>query len=92
MHFMWAAVIGFLAGAIANRLRPGHDGRHMLSTAGVGIVAAIIAFGIGRVLHFKTATEHPSIGLYLSVGMMWTLIAVAAFVVSRSPTRPATDR
>ena len=36
MHFLWAIVIGFLVGTIVNRLRPGHDRKHMLVEFGGG--------------------------------------------------------
>lgn len=92
MHFMWAAVIGFMVGAIFNRVRPGVGRRHMLAVAGIGVGSAVTAAVIGRGLGFRAPGGHPGLGLYLSVGMMWTLIALSAFVVSRRPTGSATDR
>lgn|SRR6478609_701913 len=86
MHFMWAMVIGFIAGTLVNRLRPGHDRKHLLTDFGVGIGAALVAGVIGRVIGFRSAgSGHPSIGLYVSIGAMWALLAITAIVVSRRP-------
>ena len=85
MHFMWAMVIGFIAGTLVNRLRPGHDGKHLALDFGVGIGAAVVAGFVGRIIGFRAASGHPSIGLYISVAAMWILLAVTAVVVSRKP-------
>jgi uncharacterized membrane protein YeaQ/YmgE (transglycosylase-associated protein family) len=90
MHFMWAMVIGFIAGTLVNRLRPGHDGKHMLVDFGVGIGAALVAGVIGRVIGFRAANGHPGAGLYISVAVMWALLFVTAVVVSRRPDESLT--
>jgi uncharacterized membrane protein YeaQ/YmgE (transglycosylase-associated protein family) len=86
MHFMWAVVIGIMVGVIANLLRPGHAPRRMLGTMGIGAGGAVLAAVLGRGLGFRAASGHPGIGLYLSVGIMWCLLAASALIVSRRPT------
>jgi uncharacterized membrane protein YeaQ/YmgE (transglycosylase-associated protein family) len=88
MHFMWAMVIGFIAGTLASRLMPGHDGRHLAADFGIGIGVAIFAGFIGRVLGFRAASGHPGIGLYASVATMWILLAATGIVVSRGKGEP----
>jgi len=88
MHFMWAIVIGFLVGTIVNRLRPGHDGKHMMVDFSAGAVAAVSAFLLGRLIGFKGAItdNNTGIGLYLSVGVTWLLLLTAGLIVSRRRT------
>ena len=90
MHFMWAMVIGFIAGTLVNRLRPGHDRRHLMLDFGVGIGAALVAGVIGRVIGFRAANGHPGAGLFISVAMMWVLLFVTAIVISRRPDESLT--
>jgi uncharacterized membrane protein YeaQ/YmgE (transglycosylase-associated protein family) len=88
MHFLWAMVIGFLVGTIVNRLRPGHDRKHMLIEFGAGATAAVCAFLLGRVIGFRSAVgdTNTGVGLYLSVGITWLLLLAAGLVVSRRRT------
>jgi uncharacterized membrane protein YeaQ/YmgE (transglycosylase-associated protein family) len=88
MHFLWAVVIGFLVGTIVNRLRPGHDPKHMLVDFGAGATAAVCAFLLGRVIGFRRAfgDSNTGIGLYLSVGITWLLLLTVGLVVSRRRT------
>ena len=88
MHFLWAIVIGFLVGTIVNRLRPGHDRKHMLVEFGAGATAAVCAFLLGRVIGFRAAfgDSNTGIGLYLSVGVTWLLLLTVGLVVSKRRT------
>jgi uncharacterized membrane protein YeaQ/YmgE (transglycosylase-associated protein family) len=83
MHFMWAIVIGIVAGTLTNRLRPGHDRKHALLDAGVGLGAAVIMAAIGRLVGFQGPHGAPGPGFYVQVAVMWTLIAVTGVVVHR---------
>lgn len=83
MHFIWAVVIGIIAGTITNRLRPGHDRRRATVDFAVGLVAAVAAFLIGRVLHFRAAGGGLGMGLYISIGITWLMVAIAGWVVVR---------
>jgi uncharacterized membrane protein YeaQ/YmgE (transglycosylase-associated protein family) len=48
MEFVWAIIIGFLAGAVAKLLMPGRDPGGFLITMLLGIGGALLATLIGR--------------------------------------------
>lgn len=49
---LWMLLIGFLAGAIAKWIMPGHDGGGFLMTALLGIAGSLTAGILGRITGF----------------------------------------
>jgi uncharacterized membrane protein YeaQ/YmgE (transglycosylase-associated protein family) len=49
MGLLWALIIGLIVGALAKLVMPGRDGGGIIVTALLGVVGAMVAFGIGRV-------------------------------------------
>ncbi len=46
---LWSLLIGFIAGAIAKFVMPGHDGGGFLTTALLGIAGSLVASLLGRI-------------------------------------------
>jgi uncharacterized membrane protein YeaQ/YmgE (transglycosylase-associated protein family) len=50
MHIIWIIIIGFIAGALAKFIMPGKDPGGFLITTALGIVGALIATYLGRLI------------------------------------------
>jgi uncharacterized membrane protein YeaQ/YmgE (transglycosylase-associated protein family) len=48
--FLWAIIIGFIAGAIAKFIMPGRDPGGIIVTIILGIAGSVLATWLGRVL------------------------------------------
>jgi len=50
LHLLWIIIIGFVAGAVAKFLMPGKDPGGFLITTALGVVGALIATYLGRLI------------------------------------------
>ena len=50
LSFLWAIIIGFLAGVVAKFLTPGRDAGGFIITALLGIAGAVVATWIGQAI------------------------------------------
>ena len=50
MHYVWMAIIGFVAGLIARALHPGDDKFGIIMTAVLGIAGSFLANFIGQAI------------------------------------------
>ena len=57
MGFIWAIIIGFLAGVVAKFLMPGRDPGGFIITTLLGIAGALIATFLGRAMGFYAEGE-----------------------------------
>lgn len=60
MHFLWAIIIGFLAGAIAKFLMPGKDPGGLIITTLLGIAGSVLATAIGQAAGWYTQGQGAS--------------------------------
>ncbi len=57
LHLLWIIVIGFIAGVVAKFIMPGKQGGGFLITTGLGIVGAVVATFLGRLIGWYQAGE-----------------------------------
>ncbi len=57
MHYLWAAIIGLVVGALAKLLVPGKDPGGIIITMLLGIAGSFLATFIGRSLGWYQAGE-----------------------------------
>jgi uncharacterized membrane protein YeaQ/YmgE (transglycosylase-associated protein family) len=50
LHLLWIIIIGFVAGAVAKLLMPGKDPGGFLITIALGVVGALLATLIGKLV------------------------------------------
>jgi uncharacterized membrane protein YeaQ/YmgE (transglycosylase-associated protein family) len=50
LHILWVIIIGFIAGALAKFVMPGKDPGGFLITTALGIIGALIATYLGRLI------------------------------------------
>jgi uncharacterized membrane protein YeaQ/YmgE (transglycosylase-associated protein family) len=50
LSLIWTIIIGFIAGAVAKFLMPGKDPGGFLITTGLGVLGAVVATLLGRVI------------------------------------------
>ncbi len=65
LHLLWIIIIGFIAGVVAKFIMPGKQGGGFLITTGLGIVGAVVATFLGRLIGWYKAGE--SAGLIAAV-------------------------
>ncbi len=57
LHLLWIIIIGFIAGVVAKFIMPGKQGGGFLITTGLGIVGAVVATFLGRLIGWYKAGE-----------------------------------
>lgn len=57
LGWLWAAIIGLIAGAVAKLIMPGKDPGGIIVTMLIGIVGALLATFLGRQLGLYSADE-----------------------------------
>ena len=82
MSFIWAAIIGLIAGAIAKLIMPGRDPGGWIVTMLIGIAGALLMTFIGRQLGLYQ--EGESAGFLMSIVGAIILLAVYRLIKSRS--------
>lgn len=81
MSLLWSALIGLIAGAIAKFLMPGRDPKGCIITMVIGLVGAMIATFLGRMLGFYR--EGESAGLIGAVVGSVILLALYRMFLRR---------
>ena len=66
MSWLWAAIIGLIAGAIAKLIMPGKDPGGWFVTMLIGIAGALLMTFVGRQLGFYHEGE--------SAGLIWSIV------------------
>ena len=82
MHFIWIALVGFVAGLIARALHPGKDSIGLLMTAILGIAGSLLATFLGQVVGWYK--EGQEAGFIMSVLGAIVLLVIYGFVVKKS--------
>ncbi len=81
LHYLWIAIIGFVAGLIARALHPGKDGMGIIMTAVLGIAGSFLATFLGQALGWYAAGENA--GFIMSVIGAIVLLVIYGFVVKK---------
>lgn len=81
MGFVWAAIMGLVAGAIARFIFPGQQQMSWLKTMLLGIGGALLAGLLGRALGWYEAGE----GAGLIASILGALLII--FLVSKLPSK-----
>jgi uncharacterized membrane protein YeaQ/YmgE (transglycosylase-associated protein family) len=58
MHYVWMAIIGFIAGLIARALHPGDDKLGIIMTSVLGIAGSFLANFIGQAIGWYHPGEN----------------------------------
>ena len=66
MGWIWACIIGLIAGAVAKWIMPGRDPGGWIITMLIGIAGALLMTFIGQALGFYTEGEN--------AGFIWSVI------------------
>lgn len=82
LSFLWAAIIGLIAGAIAKLVMPGRDPGGWIVTMLIGIAGALLMTFVGRQLGMYQDGEEAS--LLMSIVGAVVLLAIYRLVRSRS--------
>ena len=83
MGLLWALIVGLVVGALAKLLMPGRDGGGIIVTALLGVVGAMVAFGIGRVFGLYGAHEDAPGVLASTLGAVLVLALYRTFTRRR---------
>jgi len=86
MSFIWAIVIGFIAGVLAKFLMPGdtHEPSGFILTTLLGIVGAFVATYLGQALGWYGADEGAGL-IGATVGAIIVLLVWGAIARRRGP-------
>jgi len=83
LAFIWAIIIGFIAGVIAKFLMPGRDPGGFIVTTILGIGGALVATWLGRSLGWYGANQ--------GAGLIGAVVgAVIILVIYRFIAKPST--
>ena len=82
LSFIWAAIIGLIAGAIAKLIMPGRDPGGWIVTMLIGIAGALLMTFIGRQLGLYEDGEEA--GFLMSIIGAVVLLAIYRMIKSRS--------
>ena len=84
MHYIWAAIIGLIVGALAKLIMPGKDPGGIIITMLLGIAGSFIGTFIGRALGFYQSGQ--AAGFIMSLIGAIILLALYRLFVRRSAT------
>ena len=82
MHYLWMAIIGFVAGLIARALHPGDDKLGIIMTAVLGIAGSFLANFIGQAIGWYGPGEGA--GFVASVVGAILLLVIYSLVKKKS--------
>ena len=81
--FLWAIIIGFLAGVVAKFLTPGRDAGGFIITALLGIAGAVVATWLGQAIGWYAPGQ--------SAGFIGAVVgAVVILAIYHMVSRPRT--
>ncbi|HTE16289.1 MAG TPA: GlsB/YeaQ/YmgE family stress response membrane protein [Burkholderiales bacterium] len=81
LHYLWIALIGFVAGLVARALHPGKDNLGIIMTIVLGIAGAFIATFLGKAMGLYN--EGESAGFIMSVIGAIILLVIYGFIVKK---------
>ena len=82
MHYLWMAIIGFVAGLIARALHPGDDKLGIIMTAVLGIAGSFLANFIGQAIGWYGPGEGA--GFIASIVGAIVLLVIYSIVKKRT--------
>jgi uncharacterized membrane protein YeaQ/YmgE (transglycosylase-associated protein family) len=82
LHWIWAAMIGLLVGALAKLIMPGRDPGGIFITMALGIAGSLIASVLGRSLGLYQ--EGQSAGFFMSLIGSLILLGIYRLFKSRN--------
>ena len=82
MHYVWMAIIGFVAGLIARALHPGDDKLGIIMTALLGIAGSFLANFIGQAIGWYGPGEGA--GFIASIVGAIVLLVIYSIVKKRT--------
>ncbi|MEP7145684.1 MAG: GlsB/YeaQ/YmgE family stress response membrane protein [bacterium] len=85
MSFLWSAIIGLIAGAIAKLIMPGKDPGGIFITMLIGIAGAILFTFLGRMMGFYH--EGESAGFIASILGALVLLGLYRLIKGRGAAR-----
>jgi len=85
MSFLWSAIIGLIAGAIAKLIMPGKDPGGIFITMLIGIAGALLFTFLGKMLGFYQ--EGESAGFIASILGALVLLGLYRLIKGRSAAR-----
>jgi uncharacterized membrane protein YeaQ/YmgE (transglycosylase-associated protein family) len=74
LHLLWVVIIGFIAGAVAKLIMPGKDPGGFVITILLGIVGALLATFLGRLIGWYK--EGQSAGFIAAIVGAIVLLAI----------------
>ena len=83
LHLLWVIIIGLIAGAIAKLIMPGKDPGGFIVTIVLGVVGALLATFIGRLVGWYKAGE--SGGLIAGIIGAVILLAIYRLIKKQKP-------
>lgn len=87
MEFLWMAVVGLMAGALAKLLMPGRQGGGLILTMLLGMGGALLVGFLGRAMGlYDGAGEGP--GLIAATIGAFVILAIYAIVTRRRAVHP----
>lgn len=85
LHLIWVIIIGLVAGALAKLIMPGKDPGGLIVTIVLGVVGALLATFLGRLIGWYGPGE--SAGFIAAV--IGAIILLAAYrLIKKKPTNP----
>ena len=84
MHFIGALIIGLIAGAVAKLIMPGKDPGGLFVTMGLGVLGALVATFLGRVVGWYH--EGESAGFIAAVVGSIIILAIYRFIKGKRTT------
>ena len=84
LHLLWIIIIGFVAGAVAKLLMPGKDPGGFLITIALGVVGALLATLIGKLVGWYKPGE--SAGFIGAVIGAIILLVIYRFIKKKQPS------
>ena len=82
MHYLWIAIIGFVAGLIARALHPGDDKLGIIMTSVLGIAGSFLANFVGQAIGWYGPGE--AAGFVASVVGAIVLLVIYSIVKKKS--------
>ena len=84
LHLLWVVIIGFVAGALAKLIMPGKDPGGFIITIVLGIVGALLATFLGRLIGLYQPGE--SAGFIAAIVGAIILLVIYRLVKKRAPS------
>jgi uncharacterized membrane protein YeaQ/YmgE (transglycosylase-associated protein family) len=84
LHLLWVVIIGFVAGAVAKLIMPGKDPGGFLITIVIGIVGALLATFLGRLVGWYKPGE--SAGFIAAILGAVILLVIYRLIKKKAPS------